>query len=157
MPIATVVNNINIEEAFLWLLTFTDYDDNVDLRAVNNLEDVTSRGNVFTAFPFAIALPPDDGQKPQNLKLSFPNVGQELMQLIREYEPNLAPKVKLELVLSTTPDVVEKLVDFMTLANVTYTATDISFDLSSSSIFARKTCTATYNQAEFPGMFWALR
>ena len=157
IQVPNVVNNINIEEAFLWLLTFSDYDNNVDLRAVNNLEDVASRGQTYTAFPFAISLPPDDGQKPQNLKLAFPNVGQELVTLIREFDPSLAPKVKLELVLSSDPETVEKTIDFMSVGNVTYTATDISFELVSSSIFARKTCTAIYNQAEFPGMFWALR
>jgi len=157
MTMATVVNSMQIVEPFLWLLTFDDYQNNTVLRAVGNLEDVTSRGEVYTAFPFEIVLPTDDGQKPQTLKLVFPNVGQELMQLIREYAPGLNPKIKMELILASAPDNVEKTLDFMEVGNVTYNALAVTFDLVSSSIFARRTCTGTYNQAEFPGLFWALQ
>jgi len=158
MPeIATVVNNINIDEVFLWLITFTDYQNNDELYAVNNLEDITSNGQLFTAFPFQLTLPPDDGQKPQSLTLDFPNVGRELMQLVREYEAGKPPKVKLDLVLASDPNVIEKTIDFMEVGAVEYNVLDIKFTLISSSIFARKTCIGTYNQAEFPGLFWALR
>lgn len=157
MPLARIVNTPQVNEALFWLLTFTDPDDGTVLRAVNNLEDVTSRGDVFTAFPFGVVLPPDDGQKIASLDLVFPNVGRELMQLVREYEPGLKPKVKMELVLSLDPDTVEKTVDFMEVADVNYDALDITFNLVSSSIFNRKTCTGTYNQSEFPGLFWGLK
>jgi len=160
MAIANVVNTPMVRETFLWLLTFEDSQEpaNVTLRAVNNLEDVTSRGDVYTAFPFQLTLPPDDGQKPQSLKLVFSNVGRELMQLVREYAPGFNnPKVKLELVLASAPDTVEKLIDFMEVSSAEYDAKDITFTLSSSSIFARKTCTGTYNQVEFPSLFWSIR
>ena len=157
MPLATVVNSPQIDEAFLWLLTFTDFQTNIVLRAVNNLESITSRGDVFEPFPFDIVLPPDDGQKPQNLKLNFSNVGQELMKLVREYPPGSNPIVKFELVLSNSPDTVEKVIDFMEVLVVNYNALGISFELGASSIFARKTCTGTYNQIEFPGLFWGLK
>ena len=158
-PLVDVVNTPQGDQALLWLLTFTDPepDNTIVLRAVNNLEAVTSRGNVYEAFPFNVVLPPDDGQKITAFQLSFPNVGRELMQLVREYDPGKNPRVKMGLVLSDTPDVVEKLIDFMTVDSVNYTALDITFQLTSSSIFARKTCTATYNQIEFPGLFWGLR
>ena len=139
------------------LLTFTDYDDNVELRAVNNLEDVISRGNTYTAFPFSLVLPPDDGPRQQSLSLSFANVGRELMQLVREYAPGKNPKVKLELIESNRPDDVEKLIDFLEVSSVSFDALALTFELSPSSIFARKTCSGTYNQAEFPGLFWALK
>lgn len=157
MAIANIVNSPMIIYALLWLLEFRDPDNNIVLRAVNNLEDVTSRGNLYTAFPFDLTLPPDDGQRPQSIQLQFANVGQELMELVRAYAPGNNPTVKLELVVSDKPDIVEKTVDFMELANVTYDALTITFELASSSIFARKTITATYNQIEFPGLFWGLR
>jgi len=158
MPgIATVVNNINVDEVFLWLITFTDYENNDELYAVNNLEDVLSNGQLFTAFPFQLTLPPDDGQKPQSLSLTFPNVGRELMHLVREYEAGKTPKVKFDLILASAPDAIEKTIDFMEVGAVEYNVLDIKFNLISSSIFARKTCTGTYNQSEFPGLFWALR
>jgi len=162
MTVANIVSNINVSEAFFWLLSFDDYikeepENLIRLRAVNNLEPVDSRGDTYDAFPFEITLPPDDGQKPQSLKLTFPNVGRELMELVREYPAEFAPEVKLELVLSSAPDVVEKTIDFMRVADVTYDALSITFTLASSSVFARKTCTGTYNQSEFLGLFWGLK
>jgi len=158
MTVANIVNNIEVEDAFFWLLTFTESGGAPTvLYAVNNLESVDSRGNTYEAFPFEITLPPDDGQKPASLSLTFPNVGRDLMQLVREYSTDFTPEVKLELVLSSAPDVVEKTIDFMRVADVTYDALAITFTLTSSSIFSRKTCTGTYSQVEFPGLFWSLR
>ena len=83
------------------------------------------------------------------------NVGKELMQLLRgTFDP---PKVKIELVLSEDLDVVEKTLDFMVLRNLTYDAGAVSFELASSSIFARKTCTGKYTQVEFPGLLFNLQ
>ena len=152
-----IVNDRQSDVALLWLLTFTDYDNKVVLRAVNNLQDVTSRGNVYTAFPFNVTLPPDDGQKPTTLHLTFPNVGRELMEMVRKYAPGKNPKIKMELIASHSLDRVEKTLDFLTVTDANFDAMSVTFTLGSSSIFGRKTCTGTYNQAEFPGLFWALK
>ena len=154
MAIDAVVNAQTTDVALLWLITVTDPASNVVLRGVNNLEDVTSRGNVYTAFPFDLVLPPDTGDRPQNLQLSVANVGRELIQVLRgQLAP---PQVKLELITSAAPNTVEKALDFFTVRNATYDAMAISFTLSPSNIFARKTMTGTYNSLEFPAMFWTL-
>lgn len=154
MAIDSAVNSQTTDVALLWLLTVTDPASAVVLRAVNNLEDVTSRGQTFTAFPFDLVLPPDTGDRPQNLNLNVSNVGRELIQVLRgQLAP---PQVKLELVTSQQPDTVEKALDFFTVRNATYNAQVITFTLSPSNIFARKTCTATYNSLEYPAMFWTL-
>ena len=154
MAIDSVVNAQTTDVAFLWLLTVSDPSSNVVLRAVNNLQDVTSRGQVYTAFPFDLVLPPDTGDRPQNLSLNVANVGRELTTVLRGQV--LPPQVKLELVTSQDLDTVEKALDFFTVRNAQYTAQQVSFTLSPSNIFARKTCTATYNSLEFPAMFWQL-
>ena len=158
MTLARVVNTPQVDVALLWLLTFTDpTDDGTVLRAAANLEDITSNGNVYTAFPFEIILPPDDGETISKLELVFVNVGEELMELVRAYPPGVHPLIRFDLVISDAPDVIEKTIDFMEVSNVTYDAMAIKFDLMSSNIFARKTCVGTYNQSEFPGLFWALK
>jgi hypothetical protein len=157
MPISPIANLLNSDVAFLWLLTFKSYDGTPALRAVNNLEDVISREHVYTAFPFELTLPPDDGQKPTQLSLTFPNVGRELMALVRRYSPERAPQITMELVLSSDPDVVEKKIDFLRVTSAEYDAMAITFTLNSTNIFGRKTCSAIYNQAEFPGMFFSMR
>jgi hypothetical protein len=157
MTLVRVVNTPQVDDALIWLLTFRDPADTLVLRAAANLEDITSNGDVYTAFPFDIVLPPDDGQRIASLELVFPNVGRELMQLVRAYQPGQYPKVRFDLIISDQPDVIEKTIDFMEVANVKFNAMNITFELTSSRIFARKTCVATYNQSEFPGLFWGLR
>lgn len=156
MPLVNVVNSLNVDEALLWLLTIEDHAGNQTLRAVNNLESVVSRGHTYEAFPFDLTLPPDDGQKPQNMQLTFANVGREAVDLVRRYQSDRPPTVKLELVLSSDPDVVEKSIDFMTVTTAEYDPVEIRFSLASNFIFNRKTCLARYTSEEFPGLFFAL-
>jgi hypothetical protein len=136
-------------------MTITDPESSTVLHVVNNLENVTSRGIEYTAFPYEIVLPPDDGTAPSSVKVKTYNCGKELMEILRgTLDP---PRVKLELVLSSDTDVVEKTIDFMVLRNLSYDVESVSFDLASSSIFARKTCSAKYTQGEFPGLFFNLQ
>lgn len=157
MPLVDLVNDLHSDDALFWLLTFEDPNSNVTLRAVSNLEDVISRGNTYTAFPFDVTLPPDDGQRIQNLTLSFPNVGRELMEFVRNYSPETPPNVIVELVLFSDPDTVEKRIDFLQLGTITYDALVVNMQLTTNNIFARKTCYNTYDYANFPGLFFSLK
>jgi len=155
MPLVNVVNQQHGDVAYLFLMTITDPESNTVIRVVNNLEDVTSRGEVYTAFPFDVVLPPDTSTSPANVKVTTFNVGRELIELLRgTLDP---PRVKIELVLSADLDVVEKTIDFMVLRNLQYDNESVSFELASSSVFARKTCSGIYSQGEFPGLFFNLQ
>ena len=155
MPMINQINSMHGEVAYLFLLTITDPESSTVITVVNNLEPVESRGVKYEAFPFSITLPPDTGTAPAGIKVTTVNVGAELMQILRgTLDP---PKVKLELVLSDAPDVVEKTIDFMVLRNLEYDIESVSFELTSSSIFARKTCTGIYSQNEFPGLLFSLQ
>ena len=149
------VNNQHQEYAFLWLMTIRDAESNTTLRVVNNLEDVTSGGQVYTAFPFEVTLPPDDGGTPQSLKVTTVNASRDLIEIIRgTLEP---PTVRLDLITSNNPNLIHKSIDFMQVGGVEYDALTVGFDLVSSSAFARKTQQYTYTLAEFPGLFYALQ
>ena len=155
MPLINHVNMMHGQVAYLFLMTITDPESSTVITVVNNLEPVESRGVKYEAFPFSITLPPDTGTAPAGIKVTTVNVGAELMQILRgTLDP---PKVKLELVLSDAPDVVEKTIDFMVLRNLEYDIESVSFELTSSSIFARKTCTGIYSQNEFPGLLFSLQ
>lgn len=149
------VNSQHQEHAFLWLMTIRDADSNATFRVVNNLEDVMSNGQVYTAFPFEVTLPPDTGGTPQSLKVSTVNASRDLIEIIRgTLDP---PTVKLDLITSNNPNLIHKSVDFMQVGGVEYDALTVGFDLVSSSAFIRKTQQHTYNQAEFPGLFYAMQ
>lgn len=149
------VNRQHQEHAFLWLMTIQDSGSGTTLRVVSNLEDVTSNGQVYTAFPFEVTLPPDDGGTPQSLKVTTVNASRDLIEIIRgTLEP---PMVRLDLITSNAPDLIHKSIDFMQVGGVEYDALTVGFDLVSSSAFVRKTQQHAYNQAEFPGLFYALQ
>ena len=160
MPIVNHVNMMQGQVAYFFLMTITeakpaDPNNPLVLHVVNNLEPVVSRGVTYEAFPFEITLPPDTGTAPAGVMVKTVNVGAEFMQILRgTLEP---PMVKLELVLSDDTDVVEKTIDFMLLRNLEYDINSVSFELASSSIFARKTCTGIYSQNEFPALLFSLQ
>ena len=157
MPLATLVNEQTSSDALLWLIEVSDPASNMVLRGVNNLEDVTYNGQTYVAFPFSLTLPPETGERIQNVQLEVANTSQELVEVIRKtLEP---PKVKLLLVIADyNANVVspEKVIDFMQVANVEYDAVRITFTLAPSNIFQRRTINATYNQYECPGLFYGI-
>ena len=153
------VNDQAGADVFLWLLTVTDNGPSGDVyRAVNNLTDITYNGETYYAFPFELVLPEDSGMRPSTVQLSVPNVGRELMKMLREtLDP---PSIKLELVVapfnSNVVTDVEKSLDFLRISSAEYDAQNVTFTLSSTNVFARKTCSAIYNAEEFRSLFWAL-
>ena len=143
-----------VEPAYLFLLQINSPQLDEPIFLVNNNEPVVSRGINYEPFPFEVVLPPDDGQKPQNLKLVTFNVHPEMINLIRQaVEP---PTVLLELVTSEDLDFVEKRIDFMAVVSAQYDALNVTFDLASSSVFSRSTLRGKYTQSEFRGLFFAL-
>lgn len=143
------------DEAIFFLMTIESPELNEQIYAVNNNEAIVSRGRTYEAFPFEVRLPPDDGGAPKDLQLVTYNLSEDFMDLVRQTtEP---PTVKLELISSRDPDVVEKTIDFMSLGGAQYDALNITFTLIANNFAARKTLQSTYNQAEFPGLFFALQ
>lgn len=150
MAIKPAIFQSTTNEAFLWLLTITSADET--LRVVNNMEDITSRGNLFTAYPFDISLPVEDGSKQLSLTLTIDNVDQVLIKALRGFlEP---PTMMLELVLSSDVDTVEKKIDFLRLANVEYDQLQIRGQLQPNNVLANAFPASNYDPAQFPGLFY---
>ena len=144
-----------VDPVYLFLLTINSSELSEPIYLVNNNEEILSRGKAYQPFPFEVILPPDDGQKPQNLKLVTFNVHPEMINLIRQtVEP---PTVLIELVTTADLDFVEKSVDFMSVVSAQYDALNVTFDLASSSVFTRSTLRGKYTQSEFRGLFFALQ
>lgn len=87
------------------LLTITHPTLTVPIRVHDGLEEVTSRGNVYTPFPFEIHIPPTDRDELPQVRLRFDNVERTLVNTLRSVgDP---PLVTLEIVTSEDPDTVE--------------------------------------------------
>lgn len=150
MAITPAIYQTSTNEAFLWLLTIRSAKET--LRVVNNMEDVVSRGNTFTAYPFNISLPVEDGAKELALTLTIDNVDQMLVEAIRGFlEP---PMMTLELVLSSDFNTVEKKIDFLRLANVEYDALQIRGSLKPINVLGNSFPASNYDPAQFPSLFY---
>lgn len=149
------VSDEHSDEALFWLMEINAPEIGETLYVVNNNEEVYSRSRAYTPYPFEVVLPPDNGGKPANLKLITYNLDPRFIDLVRQTtEP---PTVKIDLVSTRDMDTPEKTIDFMVLTGAEYDALTITFTLASSNWHSRKTLQATYQQAEFPGLFFALQ
>lgn len=150
MALTPAIYQTSTNECFLWLLTITTSKET--LRVVNNMEDVVSRGNTYTAYPFNISLPVEDGSKELSLTLTIDNVDQLLVEALRGFlEP---PVMKLELVLSSDFDTVEKKIDFLRLSNVEYDALQIRGSLKPNNVLGNSFPATSYDPAQFPSLFY---
>ena len=155
MALEPAVYQTSTSVAFLALLTITPPPGAVALPTlyfVNNNEDLVSRGQRYTAFPFEFELPTDNGETQPKISVRAANSSLELIDAVRSLiDP---PSVKIEIVASSAPDVVEKVVDFLVLTNVTYDALTITFDLQPINILARSFPNTFYNAIEFPDLMY---
>ena len=88
------------------------------LRLVQDLQNVTSNGNVYTMFPFRLILPEDTDQGVPQVSLSIDNVSQEIYATIKALSPQLPPTVSIDLVIRSQPDVVEFSIPLLTLREI---------------------------------------
>jgi hypothetical protein len=135
--------------AWLTLLTFS-IPGREPLRVVNNTEDIASRGNLFLACGFEIILPVDDGETMPTVKLTIPNADRQIIEWIRGFP--VAPALMMEIVLSNQPDTVERSIDWMRLADVTYDALQITGTLAVENVLSAGFPGEKYSPVRFPAL-----
>ena len=112
------------EAVWLVLLTIDHATLTSPFHLVANTEDITSNGDLFTAYPFEVTLSPDDGTKLPEVQLTIDNVNRLLVETIRVMTS--PPKVTLTVVLAAQPNVAEIEIKNMILRNVNYNAYSIT-------------------------------
>jgi hypothetical protein len=138
--------------AWFFLLTIKPAGGGPDIHLVNNNEPVTSNGVVYQPYPFSLTLPLDTGDKIPSITLTIDNVDQMITDAIRELE--LAPTIRIQLVTSSFPDLVEKDLDFLKLRAVTYDAMQIQGTLEVASVWARRFPGDAVDPVQYPGLYF---
>ncbi len=123
------------------------------LRFVQDLQDLTSNGNVYTAFPFQITLPADADEGPAKVKLAIDNVDRQIAQTIRTIPPTSPPTVGIEIVVASAPNVVEIAMPGLKLRNVTGDAFQIEGDLHVDEEDLYPFPEGQFTPTSFPGLF----
>ena len=141
-------------KVFLHLLTIDHDDMPAPVRFVDDLVDITSRGNLYTAFPFRALLPADvDGELPQ-LDLVVDNVTRDLVDEIRSIAT--PAEVTLEVVIADTPDTVEAGPFNLEVVRATYNAREIRLSLASESLLTEPYPVRLFTPSDFPLLFNAV-
>ncbi len=137
--------------AFLVLLTIR-HDPSMSLfRAVNNDEDIISRGMTFTAFPFELSLPVESGEELGVAKLSIDNTDLILVDMLRA--ATAAPRVDIEVILSSARDTVEIAIKDLAMRNVEWDASTITAQLYNENFLNMGFPGDSYDPQEWQGLF----
>lgn len=120
-------------------------------RLVNNSDDITSRGNQFTAFPMKIRLPVDDGTTTRDVAIDFDNASLELITNLRSVIGNIG--ITIEMILASDPDTVQVSLDGLLLSNITYNSTKISATIVMDNFLSVAMTSERYTPKNFPGLF----
>jgi len=92
-------------KVFLTLLTIDHADLGAPLRFVNDNVDVTSNGDLYSAFPFEVILPPERADELTVGRLRIDNIDRGITSTLRSI--STAPSAAIQVVLSSDPDTVQ--------------------------------------------------
>jgi len=136
------------EQAVFNLLTVYE---GTPLRLVDNLTDVVSNGNTFSAFGFSVEFSPNDGETLQTIQLVFDNTTLEMIDWIRSFTSPIP--IKLETVFSGDLDYVEQSISELVIRSVKYDVKSITATLSADDDVNQLLPSDTYNSLDWPGLF----
>lgn len=110
-----------------------------------------SRSREYTYVPFQFTLPEDKADTPPRLQISIDNTDRALVAVLRSFtEP---ASILVELVLASSPDIVEIDLPVMLLSNVNISAENVVLELIADALVAEPFPSGTFTPGQFPGLF----
>lgn len=138
-------------DVILILVTLDHAGMDDPIRAVNNSTDITSRGMVFTAYPFELTLPDDADGKPPRARLVIDNIDRSIVAAIRQLSS--APHVTIEIIRAADPDAIEARFSDFTFTDITYDSRVVEGSLTLEDFTAEPFPAASFSPSLFPGLF----
>lgn len=143
---------VSAEEAPLVLLEINHPALSTPVRVINDMQDMTSNGNLFIACPFRYVLPDDFENQLPKARLAVDNVSRDLMYWIETSGGGQGSTVKMMQVMRSRPDTIEWSIT-MNLYNVQVTMEEISAELGFDNLFAKPATALQYRPDNSPGIF----
>jgi hypothetical protein len=113
---------------------------------------VTSNSKNYLFIPFELSLPQEERDQVPQCTLTINDVTQYLTEIIRE-QFEIVPRVKLELVLSKTPNVVEVTFDGLYVTNISYNKDQVILTLEMIDFSKEPFPQHRFVPQYFPGLF----
>jgi len=157
LPVSVVeaVNAQTTGSAFLSLLTI-EHPDWDTVRLVNDITDLTFDSNTYTAFPFAISLPPDTEELQPRMRVAVQNAERTLVDEMRAIAGNRTrATATLEVVESDSSGTVTSVATWsqFELVNVQYNVDVLTFDLVIETFISEGFPKDSFAPSTFPGVF----
>lgn len=112
---------------------------------------VISNGVEYTFLPMEISLPTEEEARAPRCSIVIKDVVRYLTPIIRNL--NYSPKIKLQLVLSKTPNVVEVSYTGFYITSFTYNSEQVTAELSMTDYEREPFPSHSFSPAYFPGLF----
>ena len=118
---------------------------------VNNTEEITSRGDIYVAWPLEIALPDENPESVAWVTLRIDNVDRGIVRNLRAISSPLS--VGLEVIMAASPDTVEAGPFNMTLVAAEYDALTVTGELAFEDVLNEPFPGHSYVPSAYPGLF----
>lgn len=122
-------------------------------RVCDSFTPVTSRGYLFSPFPFSIVLPEEGEEGAMRATLVVDNIGRELTAWLRELPNYPPPTCRIEIVLASQPDVVERAFPRLMFGSPVVEAATITVELTDYDISQEPFSLLSFTPSGFPGLF----
>jgi hypothetical protein len=121
------------------------------IRVVNDQLEITSNGNLYVAYPFAISLP-DDAERLPKATLTIDNIGRELTTWLEASGGGRGATCTIRLVMRAAPDVIEYEIT-MELTNLAIDWQKVTGQLGFEDLLNRPAVQLQIRQDTAPGLF----
>jgi len=139
---------------FLHLVTIDHDDLGAPIRLVDNLIDITSRGDLYTAFPIRVVLPPDVPGELPGLDLTIDAIDQSLITALRSISS--PPKISIDVIIASTPDTIEAGPFAFDVTSCEYNANEVRLRLEAERLLSEPYPSGIFSPVAFPMLFQAV-
>lgn len=138
-------------EALLCRMHIDPMDGSDHIYIINNSEEITIGGQVYSKFPFDIIWPEERDDSPFNARISVGAVDRDFIQLVRQLSDS--PKVTVAMILSSYPDEDEHGPYTFNLLRVDWDKKTVEGTLTVSDEYYEPYPGDKFIPGQFPGLF----
>ena len=136
---------------FLVLIEIDHTDLGSPIRIVNNTEDVTSNGDLYSAFAFEFKPPMEVDGTIKSTSIVIDGVDRSIVTALRSI--NTPATVEASIIRQDAPNVIEAGPWTFLMRNVTWSAHRVSGELVPNTPLRIRASTLSYRNIEFPGLY----
>ncbi len=141
-------------EVFLHLVTIEHDDLATPIRLVDDLVDIVSRGDTYTASGIRPQLPPDTPDELPGIDMIIENVEHDLIIALESI--TTPPTVTIEVIMASTPDTVEAGPFVFDINATKYNATRVTLRLEIERLLSEPYPVGLFTPTMFPMLFQAV-